>query len=98
MAVSGWFVSLLAGGTVPVVLLGGWPGLLLWLALLVVLVTIDLIVAGSPRGLRFAREAPARVRLGESVAAELFVANGGRRTVHGILRDAWQPSAGARPT
>ena len=29
--------------------------------------------------------------------ADLFVTNAGRRTVHGILRDAWQPSAGARP-
>jgi uncharacterized protein (DUF58 family) len=98
VAFSGWFVALLAVGTVPVVLLGGWDGLLLWLALVVVLVAIDLIVAGSPRAMRFAREVPARVRLGESVAADLFVTNAGRRTVHGILRDAWQPSAGARPT
>ncbi len=36
MAVSGWFVALLAVGTVPVVLLGGWPGVGLWLALVVV--------------------------------------------------------------
>jgi uncharacterized protein (DUF58 family) len=97
VAVSGWFVALLVVGTVPVVLLGGWPGVLLWLSVTVVLVAIDLIVAGSPRRLRFAREVPARVRLGESVAADLFVTNAGRRTVHGILRDAWQPSAGARP-
>ncbi len=98
MAISGWFVALLAVGTVPVVLLGGWPGVLLWLTLTVVLTAFDLVIAGSPRSLRFAREVPARVRLGESVAADLFVTNGGRRTVHGILRDAWQPSAGAPPT
>jgi uncharacterized protein (DUF58 family) len=98
MAVSGWFVALLAVGTVPVVLLGGWPGVVLWLVLIIVAVAVDLIVAGSPRALRFAREVPARVRLGESVAADLFVTNAGSRTVHGILRDAWQPSAGARPT
>ena len=30
MAVSGWFVALLTVGTVPVVLLGGWPGVALW--------------------------------------------------------------------
>jgi uncharacterized protein (DUF58 family) len=98
MAVSGWFVALLAVGTVPVVLLGGWPGVAGWLGVMLLLVAIDLGVAGSPRALRFAREVPARVRLGESVAADLFVTNGGRRAVHGILRDAWQPSAGARPT
>ncbi|HEX7835242.1 MAG TPA: DUF58 domain-containing protein, partial [Pseudolysinimonas sp.] len=82
MAVSGWFVALLAVGTIPVVLLGGWTGLLLWLAVVVLLVVVDLMVAGSPRRLHFAREVPARVRLGESVAAELFVTNGGRRTVN----------------
>jgi len=27
MAISGWFVAALALGAVPVVLLGGWPGL-----------------------------------------------------------------------
>lgn len=97
MAVSGWFVVLLAVGTVPVVVLGGWPGVLLWIALILTVVVIDLLVAGSPRKLQYAREVPARVRLGESVAADLFVTNIGRRTVHGVLRDAWQPSAGARP-
>jgi uncharacterized protein (DUF58 family) len=90
-------VAVFAVGTVPVVLLGGWPGVALWLAVVVLLVAIDLIVAGSPRALHFAREVPARVRLGESVAAELLVTNRGRRTVTGVLRDAWQPSAGARP-
>lgn len=97
MAVSGWFVAVLAVGTVPVVLLGGWPGLALWLAVVVVLVGLDLGIAGSPRALHFARDVPARVRLGESVPAQLLVTNRGRRTVHGVLRDAWQPSAGARP-
>lgn len=97
MAVSGWFVALLVAGTVPVVALGGWPGLAIWLALIVVAVAFDLLVAGSPRRLHFSREVPARVRLGEAVPASLFVTNQGRRTVHGVIRDAWQPSAGARP-
>lgn len=97
MAVSGWFVALLVVGTVPVVLLRGWTGLAVWLGIVVLLVVVDLAVAGSPRALRFARDVPARVRLGESVPANLLVTNGGRRTVRGVLRDAWQPSAGARP-
>jgi uncharacterized protein (DUF58 family) len=97
MAVSGWFVALLMVGTVPVVLLGGWPGLAVWLGVVIVVTAIDLLIAGSPRRLRFAREIPARVRLGESVRTELTVTNTGRRTVRGVLRDAWQPSAGAAP-
>ncbi|MBX3193944.1 MAG: DUF58 domain-containing protein [Microbacteriaceae bacterium] len=98
MAFSGWLVAALAVGTVPVVLLGGWPGLAVWLALVVLAVVVDLVLAGSPRALRFAREVPPRMRLGESAPARLTVTNTGRRTVRGVLRDAWQPSAGAAPT
>jgi uncharacterized protein (DUF58 family) len=35
------------------------------------------------------------VRLGETTLVSLLVANPGRRPVHGLLRDAWPPSAGA---
>jgi len=97
VAVSGWFVALLTVGTVPVVLLGGWPGLALWLGVVIVVTAVDLLIAGSPRRLRFVREVPARVRLGESVRTDLQATNTGRRAVRGVLRDAWQPSAGAAP-
>jgi len=98
VTVSGWFVALLGVGSVPVVLLDGLPGLLGWLLVVTILTAIDLAVAGSPRALRFERTAPARARLGETVETELLVTNTGRRPVRGVLRDAWQPSAGARPT
>jgi len=98
MTVSGWFVALLLVGVVPVVLLDGVPGLLLWLAVVAVLTAIDVAIAGSPRGLRFERTAPARARLGETVETSLLVTNVGRRPVRGVLRDAWQPSAGAKPS
>lgn len=98
MAVSGWFVALLLVGIVPVIALGDWLGFAVWLGVLLVLVVLDLLLAGSPRRLRYARETPSRMRLGESAAATLTITNDGRRTVRGILRDAWQPSAGARPT
>ena len=97
MAVSGWFVLLVAVGVVPVVLLDGMPGLVLWGAVLAVVVTVDLVLAGSPATLEFARDLPVRLRLGESAPARLAVVNPGRRTVRGVLRDAWEPSAGARP-
>ena len=98
MAISGWFVAALAVGAVPVVLLGGWPGLGVWLALMTLGATVDLLLAGSPAGLRVTREVPPRSRLGEPVETTLLVLNTGRRTVRGVVRDAWQPSAGARPT
>lgn len=97
MAVSGWFVLLVVAGVAPVILLDGMPGALLWAAVLAIVVAVDLVLAGSPAGLEFARDLPARVRLGESAPARLAVANTGRRTVRGTLRDAWEPSAGARP-
>jgi len=97
MAVSGWFVVLVAFGVVPVVLLDGLPGLVLWSVVVAAVATIDLVVAGSPRALDFARDLPGRLRLGESGQARLAVANTGRRAVHGMIRDAWEPSAGTRP-
>lgn len=97
MAFSGWFVLLVAAGVVPVVLLDGLPGLLLWLAVVVLVAAIDLVFAGSPAALDLARDAPARLRLGETGTARLAVANTGSRPVHGVIRDAWEPSAGARP-
>jgi uncharacterized protein (DUF58 family) len=97
VAVSGWFVLLVAVGAVPVVLLQGVPGLVLWGVVLAAVVTVDLVLAGSPRALEFARDLPPRLRLGESAPARLAVANPGRRPVRGTLRDAWEPSAGIRP-
>ena len=64
MAISGWFVAALAVGAVPVVLLGGWPGLGVWLALMAIGGAVDLALAGSPAGLRVSREVQARSRLG----------------------------------
>ncbi|TPW73581.1 DUF58 domain-containing protein [Schumannella sp. 10F1B-5-1] len=98
MAVSGWFVALVALGAVPVIAGGGWLALAVWLGVCVVLAVLDLVLAGSPRALRLERDLPGRMRLGESVAATLLVTNTGRRTVRGVLRDAWTPSAGASPT
>lgn len=97
MAVSGWFVLLVAVGAVPVVLLQGVPGLVLWGAVLAAALAGDLALAGSPGALEFARDLPPRMRLGETAPARLAVANPGRRAVRGTIRDAWEPSAGVRP-
>jgi uncharacterized protein (DUF58 family) len=97
VAISGWFVALLAAGIIPLAIIGEPWVALAWLGLVVVLSTIDLLVAGSPRRLVVSRDLPARVRLGESVQARLVIANAGWRTVRGQVRDGWEPSAAATP-
>ncbi len=97
MAVSGWFVALTALGIIPIVLTGEPITLAFWIALLIALVTLDLIIAGSPRNVSLARELPGPVRLGETVKATLFVTNTGKRRLVAMVRDGWPPSAGATP-
>ncbi|MEU6426055.1 DUF58 domain-containing protein [Microbispora sp. NPDC046973] len=91
--------GLLAALAAIVVLLAPEPGLVVPAAalVLIVLVTADLLLAGAVRGLRFQRDGERRVRLGQSAAIGLVVDNPGPRRVRGVLRDAWQPSAGAAP-
>lgn len=64
--------------------------------LLLLLIGVDLLLAGSPKRLAFERRLPAAGRLGEPVRSELLVRNDGGRPVRGRLRDAWPPSAGLR--
>ncbi|QTX05235.1 DUF58 domain-containing protein [Agromyces archimandritae] len=96
MAVTGWFVALVAAGVVPLVLAGdaAWPVLALWLVLTALIGGIDLALAASPRRLALERKLPERVRLGEPARAELVVANLGRRMLRAVVRDGWEPSAG----
>lgn len=102
MAITGWFVLLVALGAVPVVALStvAPAGLVLlgWLALVVVLAGLDLALAASPRALRLQRQTDARVRLTETARATLLISNPTRHTLRGRIRDAWEPSAGARPS
>lgn len=69
-----------------------------WMLALLLLIGLDVWLAPSPRRLSFTRTvARDHVRLGESVTSELIVSNTGGRSVGGVLRDAWPPSAGAAP-
>ena len=97
MAFSGRLVIAVALGILPVVYVNDPAVLLWWLALLLVLCIVDLAIAGSPRKLALQRELPGALRLGESTSARLLLTNEGRRTVRGVVRDGWQPSAGAGP-
>ncbi|MUL39952.1 DUF58 domain-containing protein [Streptomonospora sp. PA3] len=67
------------------------------LVLLAAAVLADVLLAPSPRALRFERSGDTSVRLGERAEVALVVANPARRAVRGLLRDAWAPSACAEP-
>ncbi|MCC6376343.1 MAG: DUF58 domain-containing protein [Microbacteriaceae bacterium] len=98
MALSGWFVILMALGAVPLVATGQWYWILVWPAFAVLLGMIDFALAASARTLRVTRYTPGRVRLGETVEFELTLENLGRKFLRGKLRDSWQPSAVVQPT
>ncbi len=98
MALSGWYVLLVACGIVPIVLFDEPAWLGVWLVFALVIGTIDVLLAASPRRLILQRELPERVRLGESVESRLLITNVGRRRMRAVVRDGWQPSAGASPT
>ncbi|TFC94129.1 MULTISPECIES: DUF58 domain-containing protein [Cryobacterium] len=100
MTLTGRFVALLALGVVPIVLFGrasetAATVLGLWVVAVLALGILDLILAGSPRRVALARSLPSRVRLGETVTSDLYLTNTGTRRLNMVVRDAWQPSAGA---
>ncbi|OHV37661.1 MULTISPECIES: DUF58 domain-containing protein [Pseudofrankia] len=75
------------------------PGVVILIVdlLIVGLVLLDLALAGSVRALEFSRSGPRGARLGQPVPLVLTVSNNGPRAVRARIRDAWPPSAGARP-
>ncbi|WP_333811700.1 DUF58 domain-containing protein [Timonella senegalensis] len=83
-------------GLIPLLLLREWIVVVAWIALAVLAVIVDIVLAASPRALTVERVVPFQVRLSEEAQAELIVRNGGRRRARGVIHDAWQPSAGAR--
>jgi len=98
MAVSGWWVLLVAVGVVPIVVVDAWWALPLWLLLAILIGVVDLLLAASPRRVVVERDPPRRTRLGETVGLRLRLMNGGARRLTGVVRDAWPPSAQARPS
>src|SRR5215469_5906655 len=66
-------------------------------AVLVAAIAADVALAAPVRALRFTRSGDVRCLLGERASVGLAVANPGRRTLRAVIRDAWQPSAGALP-
>ncbi|QWZ06979.1 DUF58 domain-containing protein [Nocardioides panacis] len=66
-----------------------------WVLAVALLVVVDLLLAPRPERLTVTRRPTGQVRQGQATGTDLLVANPGDRRVRGLLRDAWQPSAGA---
>jgi len=91
-------------GRVPLLLLLGVGAVLLrpemstmwlWVLAVLLLVGADLLLAPTPAALSLERPPVGSVRLGDPTATSLVATNGSRRRLHGVVRDAWQPTAGA---
>ncbi|MBF4162995.1 DUF58 domain-containing protein [Nocardioides acrostichi] len=95
MAITGRLPLLLLAGLVPVVLVARGSTPWLWLLVVLALSGLDWLAAPAPRTLEIARRSPGATRLGTPATTTLLVTNAGRRPVRALVRDAWQPTAGA---
>lgn len=95
MTISGRVPLLLLAGVVPVVLRPTFATAWLWVALVLSLAVLDWYLAARPDQLGLSRSADPRVRLGEPTSTVLTATNPTRRRLRGVIRDAWQPTAGA---
>ena len=95
MTVTGRLPLLLLVGTGAVVLRPAAGTAWAWVGLVVVLVVVDLLLACPPGRLDVVRREVGPVRQGGTTSTELVVSHRGGRRARGVLRDAWQPSAGA---
>ncbi|MGP3535427.1 DUF58 domain-containing protein [Microbacterium sp. RD1] len=103
MFVTGRFPLLVAVGVVPVVLLSGagidpWAVAGGWLLLSLAVAAADAAAAADPRTAVIERRLPARTLLNEPAESHVIITAPGSRRLRGVLRDAWQPTAGAEPS
>lgn len=82
-------------GLCPVLFFPGWEAALAVVLVLAALVLLDLGLAASLAHVAVERSAPGNVTLAGTAESVLTVHNTGKRALRGVVRDAWQPSAGA---
>ncbi|HYK68539.1 MAG TPA: DUF58 domain-containing protein [Streptosporangiaceae bacterium] len=95
MALTGRAALVALAGTLAALALRTTAGLLLVDGCIVVAILADTAMAASVRRLQFSRSGDTRILMGERGATTLSIVNPGRRELRGLLRDSWQPSAGA---
>jgi uncharacterized protein (DUF58 family) len=95
VALTGRAPALLLLGLVAVVLQPTMTTVRIWWLITLCAIGLDLWLALSPRKLVIGRERVHQVRLGVSGSTTLWLTNPTPRRLRAIVRDAWQPSAGA---
>jgi len=95
MILTGRAPLLLLLGLVPVVLRPAASTAWLWIGLVALVLLVDRALAARPGDVGVRRGEPGTVRLGETAVSTLDLVNGSPRTLVGVVRDAWQPTAGA---
>nr|WP_308159227.1 DUF58 domain-containing protein [Curtobacterium sp. ISL-83] len=94
---SGRFVAFLAVAVLPTVLFGsGWAGIA-WVAVVLAAAGVDLLLAADLGRVRVERRMPRLARRDSTAEGTLVLANDGSRTLRGVVRDMWEPSAGRVP-
>lgn len=96
MALTWRAVVLALVGVVPVLLVPVTGTAVLWAVAVLALCALDAGLAASPRSIGVARAVPGSVRLTEPAKSVLTVTNLTERRLRALVRDAWQPSAGAQ--
>jgi uncharacterized protein (DUF58 family) len=97
VALTGRAVLLALLGLLPVLASPSRWTVLAVLLLVALVCVLDALLAQPISALRLVRGGATACRLGEQVEVTLSVTNPGPRRLHGVLRDAWVPSAGASP-
>lgn len=95
MAISGRVPFLILLGLIPVVLIPAGSTVALWLVVVLIVCLGDWLLAPRPSSLSFAREPVGSVRLGYPTQSVLVADNTSGRRVRALIRDVWQPTAGA---
>lgn len=95
MAISGRFVLLALVSVAPVLLFPSWWTVLVLFVALGAVVLLELGLAASLKSITVERSAPPNVTLTSAAVTVLTIRNTGKRPLRGLVRDAWQPSAGA---
>ncbi|MEU3454628.1 DUF58 domain-containing protein [Micromonospora sp. NPDC006766] len=85
----------LAGGAMLLDPAGMWLGLAGAAGVVLLATGLDWLIAAPPGDVRLARAGDRQVRLGETAEVTLTITNTSLRTLRGLVRDAWVPSAGA---
>ena len=95
MYITRWTVALAALAAVPAGITASTAIAWLWVACTMCLACLDALAAPATRDIGVQRTVTKSVRLTERATSVVSLANRGRRSIRGTLRDAWPPSAGA---